>query len=101
MIKMWFNEVLIVHIENLDTRPPSRGGTMEVFGRNGYRGVKYNDYANINISSTGGWTTEVTYRFQDNMHVTGGDGTPISCAQIGFGTQAQLSTGVLAYQEPD
>ncbi len=72
IIKIWFNNTLIIHIENLDTRSFS--------ARSGYKSLVWNNYANRNQTSN--LSTESTYRYEDNIHVTAG--APASCAQVGF-----------------
>jgi len=51
--------------------------------RQGYRGLSWNGYANTNQG--GGYvpTTQLTFRYEDNVHLRAG--TPVSCSQIGFG----------------
>jgi hypothetical protein len=52
--------------------------------KNGYGGLFWDSYSNANIPGSGfGPTTQVTYRYEDNIHIR--TGTPVSCAQIGFG----------------
>ena len=83
-IKLWFKseddtaETLIVDADGLDDRV---GGGMDT--STGIRGLAWNAYANAN-QGVGGETptTETTYRYEDNVHITAGP--PVSCAQIGF-----------------
>ena len=51
-------------------------------------GLTWNAYANANQGDAGITpTTGTTFRYEDNIHIRAG--APVSCAQIGFGTQAQ------------
>jgi hypothetical protein len=52
--------------------------------RDGYNGVNLNTYQNTNAGAQYGYvaTTQLNFRYEDNMHVTAG--MPVSCAQIGF-----------------
>ncbi len=74
-IKIWFNGKLIVDIDELD-------GSF-LASKDGYTNLYWNSYANKNAASLGDSpTTETTYRYEDNIHVT--NGPPVSCDQIGF-----------------
>jgi hypothetical protein len=46
--------------------------------------VNLNTYQNTNAGAQYGYvaTTQLNFRYEDNMHVTAG--MPVSCAQIGF-----------------
>jgi hypothetical protein len=48
----------------------------------GYAGMKWNPYANTNQGGGYVESTELTFRYEDNLHVR--QGVPVSCAQIGF-----------------
>lgn len=50
----------------------------------GYKGIKWNSYANTNQGGGYVATATTTFRYEDNVHIR--TGTPVSCSQIGFGT---------------
>jgi hypothetical protein len=78
--KMWLKttvyttETLVMYVSGMNF-----SGTL--IGQ-GYKGMKWNAYVNANQPGGGGPTTAVTYRYMDNVHIR--NGTPVSCAQIGF-----------------
>src|SRR5262249_21379003 len=84
-IQIWFTgpkgvEKQIVDLSNMDMTGMS--------SKNGYDGLIWNDYANSNQGPPypgAPWTptTQETFRYEDNVHVTAG--APVSCAQIGYG----------------
>jgi hypothetical protein len=52
--------------------------------RNGYNGFNWNNYANVNQAGANKpLTNQTTFRYEDNLHIRAG--TPVPCAQIGFG----------------
>jgi len=56
--------------------------TSTLDNRSGYMGMAWNAYANANSGTGYVPTTELTFRYEDNVHARAG--TPVSCAQIGF-----------------
>ncbi len=78
LIQIWFNDQLIVHIENLDTRVFS--------AREGYKALIWNNYSNLNeeAANPSERSRETTYRYEDNIHIRAG--APVACSQIGFDT---------------
>jgi hypothetical protein len=73
-VKIWFNETLIIDFSGLD------GSFLNA--KAGYDALVFNAYSNANQEG-GVPTTATTYRYEDNIHVTGGP--PVSCTAIGFG----------------
>lgn len=71
-MKIWYNGKLIVDLDRLD------GAKLLNPGYNAYH---FNHYANYN-QHPGAATTQVTYRYEDNVHLR--QGAPVSCQQIGF-----------------
>ena len=71
-IKIWFNETLIIDIDNLNGAVFSN--------REGYDALFWNSYSNRN--QTANLSTETTYRYEDNIHITAGP--PVSCEVLGF-----------------
>ncbi len=71
--RMWFNNTLVVE------------ATFNPVGsdqQNGVYQMKYGAYSNANQDPPGSETTEVTYRYEDNLHIRAGE--PYTCSQIGF-----------------
>lgn len=68
------SETLVTDISGWDFTGTSLTG--------GYKGIKWNAYSNANQGLGGTPTNATTFRYEDNMIVT--NGTPVSCAQIGF-----------------
>jgi hypothetical protein len=58
--------------------------------RQGYNGMKWNAYANTNQGQGYTATTQLTFRYEDNVHVR--RGLPVSCSQIGFGGSSSADT---------
>jgi hypothetical protein len=82
-MKIWFvgpagDELLIFDVSGLDLT-----GTRL---RDGVDGFSWNAYANANQGPPEVATTEITYRYHDNVHITAG--LPVACSQIGFGDPA-------------
>ena len=74
-IKIWFNNTLIIDIDGLD------GSFLS--NREGYNALWWNNFSNANTPGLGrAATTQTTYRYEDNVHITAGP--PVSCEQIGF-----------------
>jgi|CXWL01.1.fsa_nt_gi hypothetical protein len=48
----------------------------------GYDGLKWNGYANTNQGMAYIPSTALTFRYEDNVHIT--NGPPVPCSQIGF-----------------
>lgn len=72
--KSWFNGTLVIDISGFATT---------ALKNQGYKGYKWNDYANINQDANAALHTDTTqFRYVDNFHVT--NGAPVSCSQIGF-----------------
>jgi hypothetical protein len=59
----------------------------------GVDGITWNNYANANQGLGEPPTIQVTFRYEDNVHIR--SGVPVSCAQIGF-TGGVASSSVLA-----
>jgi hypothetical protein len=59
-----------------------RADGTQLDNRDGYSGMVWNAYANANQGGGYVATTELTYRYEDNVHVRAG--APVPCAQIGF-----------------
>jgi hypothetical protein len=83
-VRVWFTgpagvEKLLVDF-TMDQRLLSSKG--------GYKGFAWNAYSNHNQEPGG--TTQVTFRYEDNVHIR--EGAPVSCAQIGFGSSGQVSS---------
>jgi hypothetical protein len=74
-IRVWHNGVLLIHISGLD-------GRSNVFPYATYGTMAWNNYANANQGLGETPTTQIAFRYQDNVHVRAG--APVSCAQIGF-----------------
>lgn len=82
-IQVWFTgpsgvEKKVLDISNLDFR----GMIHAAYG--GYNSFVWNAYANANQWTN--TTTQTTYRYEDNVHIRAG--APVSCAQIGFLSEA-------------
>ena len=77
---------LIIDISTWDTTQ-GRGEFNEyVFG-------SYSNYNDDTINNpTGPWSTETTYRHEDNIHIRAG--LPVTCAQIGFGAGAAATASM-------
>jgi len=80
-LKIWFTgpagvEKTLVDISGLDMRNTYIG--------KGLQSIVWNAYANANSGLGETPTTETTFRYTDNIHITAG--VPVSCAQIGFGS---------------
>jgi len=76
-VKIWFNDTLIIDFDGLD------GSFLS--NRDGYNALMWNNYSNRNQTSN--LSTETTYRYEDNIHITADP--PVSCEQIGFPTGTQ------------
>lgn len=72
-IRIYFNEELIIHIDNLDG---------SVLYNQDYNAMVLNNYSNANQGLGETATTEAAYRYQDNYHIR--QGAPVSCSSIGF-----------------
>ena len=87
-IRMWVKtsvlttETLVVDISGING---SAVGNMN----GGWSGVMFNGWSNGYDDV--GPPTEITFRYEDNYHVR--NGTPVSCAQIGFGGSPPPSIG--------
>lgn len=92
-IEMWFTgpsgtEIKIIDISNMDlTNSHANSG-----GSPGYLAFIWNNYANANQGGGGGPSTETSGRYEDNIHIRAG--SPVSCAQIGYGTGGAPSSPV-------
>ena len=77
---IWFmgegdsEETKIIEFSGMDSTNLGPGGT------SGYDSFSWNTYSNQQESSSSG---TVSGRYEDNIHIT--NGTPVSCADIGFG----------------
>lgn len=80
-IKQWIQgpndtqEILVIDITGLDTSSTGMNS-----GGAGYQSMDWNIYANQN--QDGAPTSEVSGRYEDNIHIT--NGTAVPCSQIGF-----------------
>jgi hypothetical protein len=59
----------------------SADGT-QLDNKQGYERMAWNPYANTNQGTGYTPSTELTFRYEDNLHVR--NGMPVSCSQIGF-----------------
>mgnify|MGYP001620090407 FL=1 len=73
-VKVWVNNNLIIDFDGFN-------GSSFLANRQGYSGFTLGNYANTNAYGPP-FTTQTTYRYEDNVHITAG--APVSCSQIGF-----------------
>lgn len=71
--RMWFNDTLILDVTINPVGSDQQNGIFQ---------MKFNSYANANQDPPGEETTETTFRYEDNIHIT--NGQPYTCSQVGF-----------------
>jgi hypothetical protein len=73
-VKIWFNETLLIHLDNYNAT--------NTLHNKSYSRFAWNSYANANQGLGETPTTGTGFRYEDNIHVR--NGSPVSCSTIGF-----------------